>query len=63
MTDDKNSPSVTDDVASILAELEAEIAEEQYVLEESDIQKGYRLLCCTTVSKPAVFLTHQVDEI
>ncbi len=49
--------------AAKLLEGEAEIAEEQYVLEDSDIQQGYRLLCCTTVREPATFLTHQVDEI
>jgi len=36
---------------------------EQYTLEEEHIAAGYRLLCCTTVSTDATFVTHQQDEI
>ena len=38
-------------------------SEDDYHLEEEDLEKGFRLLCCTTVTEPATFLTHQVDEI
>ena len=36
---------------------------EQYTLEEEHIAEGFRLLCCTTVSTDATFITHQQDEI
>ena len=46
-----------------LLEGEAHMSEEQYGLEDEDIQQGFRLLCCTKVSSACVFLTHQMNEI
>lgn len=37
--------------------------DEQYTLEAEHIADGFRLLCCTTVSSDATFITHQHDEI
>ena len=36
---------------------------EQYVLDEDVVGAGYCLLCCTSVSTDAVFLSHQQDNI
>lgn len=40
-----------------------EMDEEQYVLEDEDIEQGFILLCCTTVRGPATFLSHQQDNV
>lgn len=36
---------------------------EQYVLEDPDIDEGFRLLCCTRLRADAVFLSHQEDAV
>lgn len=36
---------------------------EQYVLDDDIVAQGYCLLCCTSVSTNAVFLSHQQDNI
>ncbi|RME20577.1 MAG: ferredoxin [Deltaproteobacteria bacterium] len=37
--------------------------DEQYVLEEEHIARGFMLLCCTTVTSPARFLGNQEHEV
>ena len=37
--------------------------DEQYVLEDEHIEEGFMLLCCTAVTSPGVFLSHQQDEV
>ena len=36
---------------------------EQYVLEDEHIEQGYMLLCCSTVSSDAEFISHQEDNV
>lgn len=54
MSDDKNIPSVNDDVASILAELEAEIAEETHVVNPPAPSEGKRLTMLTKKGAPPI---------
>ena len=36
---------------------------EQYVLEDEHIEQGFMLLCCSTVSSDAEFISHQEDNV
>jgi len=45
-----------------LLEGEVEMGE-QYVLEEEDVDAGFRLLCCTKLRSDAVFISHQEQEV
>ncbi len=36
---------------------------EQFVLEESHLDEGFRLLCCTTVQSHAIFIANQEEEV
>ncbi len=46
-----------------LMEGEAEIIEDQYVLEDHQIAVGFRLLCITTPRSDVVFMSHQQEEL
>ncbi|HND33138.1 MAG TPA: 2Fe-2S iron-sulfur cluster-binding protein, partial [Myxococcota bacterium] len=46
-----------------LMEGEAEIVEDQYVLEDHQIAAGFRLLCITTPRSDVVFMSHQQEEL
>jgi 2Fe-2S type ferredoxin len=46
-----------------LMEGEAEIIEDQYVLEDHQIAAGFRLLCITTPRSDVVFMSHQQEEL
>ena len=37
--------------------------DEQYVLEEEHEDQGFTLLCCTTISEPSHFVSHQEGEV
>lgn len=47
----------------LLTEGQAEITEDQYVLEDAHIAKGFRLLCITTVTSNCVFQSHQQEAV
>ena len=42
---------------------EADIVEDQYVLEDHQIAAGFRLLCITTPRSDVVFMSHQQEEL
>ena len=36
---------------------------EQYVLEDEHEDEGFTLLCCTTITEPCHFISHQEGEV